>query len=130
MTDLVSDIVDFNEIVLGIAQRKPTLLSTNEYQISVNCLNEEIKEFNHAHINDDLVGCIDAMIDNLYFTVGVLYKLGLNPDQIKQCFAAVHLANMTKNKGENAKRATGAADAVKPEGWVGPEEMIKEILNG
>ena len=129
MTDLVSDIVDFNEIVLGIKQRKPNLLSTNEYQISVNCLNEEIKEFNHAHINDDLVGCIDAMIDNLYFTVGVLYKLGLKPDQIKQCFAAVHLANMTKNKGQNAKRATGAADAVKPEGWIGPEEMIKEIIS-
>ena len=128
MTDLINDIVDFNQMVLGIEPRETGLLSTNEYQITVNCLSEEVKEFNEAHINDDLVGCVDALIDGIYFAVGALYKHGLTSDQISRCIAAVHLCNMEKKKGVNSKRDTGAADAVKGDDWVGPEAMIKEIL--
>ena len=37
---------------------------------------------------------------------------------------------MEKKLGTVAKRAVeGAADAVKPEGWVSPEERIIEILD-
>ena len=73
---------------------------------------------------------IDAIIDLKYFAVGVLYKMGLSPDMQKACCTAVHSANMEKKLGTVAKRAVeGAADAVKPEGWVSPEERIIEILD-
>jgi predicted HAD superfamily Cof-like phosphohydrolase len=69
------------------------------------------------------------MVDLMYFANGVLYKMGLTAAQIDACCSAVHHANMDKKRGSNAKRAVeGAADAVKPLGWVSPEERIGNIL--
>ncbi len=129
MNNIVSDIIDFNQIILGIRQRSPQLLYSEEYNISIKCLLEEIQEFQEAHAEENLVGCIDALLDLVYFNVGVLYKLGLDENDIHQCFGAVHLANMTKKKGVNAKRDTGAADAVKNDSWVGPEQRISGIIH-
>lgn len=126
----VKQVVDFNQQVLKIGQRKVDMLQQNEFEISMKCLQEEIDEFEEAYRKGDIVGCIDAIIDLRYFAVGVLYKHGLSADVITQCDTAVHEANMEKKLGVVAKRASnGAADAVKPEGWVSPEERIIDILD-
>jgi predicted HAD superfamily Cof-like phosphohydrolase len=91
-------------------------------------LNEELVEWTAAVAKGDIVGQVDALIDLMYFATGVLYKLGLSAEQIEQCVSAVHAANMTKRRGTNAKRDTGAADAIKPDGWVAPEQRIATIL--
>lgn len=125
----VDQVVDFNQRVLKIDQRDIDMLKANEFELSMKCLQEEIDEFEEAFKNGDLIGCIDAIIDLKYFATGVMYKMGLSPDTMKQCMTAVHEANMEKKLGSNAKRATeGAADAVKPANWISPEERIIEIL--
>jgi predicted HAD superfamily Cof-like phosphohydrolase len=126
--NIVSDVVDFNEIILGIEPRSRDHLSPEEFDISVRCLHEEVDEFKTAHGEQDYIGCIDAILDGVYFSFGILYKMGLTTEEINQCFASIHLCNMTKVRGTNAKRDTGAADAVKPEDWIGPEDRMREIL--
>lgn len=128
MSNFVDQVVEFNQNVLQIEQRELDMLPQNEFEISMKCLQEEIDEFEEAYKKGDFIGCLDAIIDLRYFAVGVLYKHGLSADTIKQCDTAVHEANMEKKLGIVAKRATGAADAIKPEGWVSPEERIMDIL--
>lgn len=122
-------VIEFNREILGIHQRDRGMLGDSEIEISHQCLIEEASELMVAHGKGDYIGCIDSVIDGIYFGFGILYKLGLNGDEIGEIFDAVHHCNMTKKRGVNAKRDTGAADAVKPEGWVGPEERILDILS-
>lgn len=126
----VNQVVEFNQQILKIEQRPIDMLPENEFEISMKCLQEELDEFEEAYHKSDIIGCIDAIIDLRYFAVGVLYKHGLSAEMITQCDTAVHEANMEKKLGVVAKRASnGAADAVKPEGWVSPEERIISILD-
>ena len=126
----VSEVVHFNQVILGIEQRPVGLLNDAELNISIKSLNEEIDEFETEHANGNIIGAIDGIVDLLYFGIGVLYKMGLSDEEIGQVCSAVHNANMDKKKGVNARRGDGsAADAVKPENWVGPEERIASILD-
>lgn len=131
MVHFVDQVVEFNQRVLKIDQREVDMLKPKEFEISMKCLQEELDEFEEAFESGDIIGCIDAIIDLKYFAVGVMYKMGLTPENMKLCMTAVHEANMEKKLGVVAKRATdGVADAVKPEGWVSPEERIANILDG
>ena len=130
MDQFTRNIVDFNQKVLGITPREMNMLNDSEFDISMACLHEEVREFMEAHIGGDFIGSIDAIVDLRYFAVGVLYKLGLTAEQIEQIDQAVHDANMQKKLGKKEGRGDGvAADAVKPEGWVSPEERIAAILD-
>ena len=125
----VKDVIQFNATVLGIEQRPLGMMPESESAITVKCLTEEVAEFAEAVEDGDFIGQVDALIDSIYFATGALYKLGLNENQISSCMNAVHEANMTKRKGVNEKRGDGsAADAIKPEDWVSPEERIGSIL--
>lgn len=124
----VRDVIEFNRDLLGIAQRQVQLLTTEEHTHLNMALQEELKEFNDAVMQGQIVESVDALIDLMYFAVGGLWKHGLTHEQIVKSMRAVHEANMQKRKGKVAKRHTGAADAVKPENWVAPEELIRKIL--
>lgn len=129
MTSFAHLVAEFNRKILNIEQRPHGLLSTHEIDISLKCLHEELNEFAHATEQGDFIGQIDALIDLQYFATGVMYKLGLTPEEINKCCEAVHHANMQKKLGVLTKRGDGsAADAVKPDGWVSPEERIGIIL--
>lgn len=129
--DMVSLVFEFNEKVLMIDRPEKALLSEKELEYAVKAGIEELDEFNDAHKAKDFVGAVDAAIDQIYFQIGFLKRMGLTQDEVRGCFEAVHNANMEKKKGEQAKRAgAGVVDAVKPEGWVPPEERIAEVLNG
>ena len=125
---IVEQVVEFNSKILCIGQREIGHVPDNEYMLGVKCLFEEISEFEGARSNDDLVGCIDALADLLYFGIGLMYKHGLSAEKINRVLSAVHEANMTKQRGIRAKRATGAADAIKPDNWVPPEARIAQII--
>lgn len=130
MSSFAHQVVDFNQRVLNIGPRGISMLSVGEFDISVKCLEEEVREFQEAQESGDIIGSVDSMIDLMYFATGVLYKIGLTPDSINACMSAVHEKNMEKKLGVNYRRGDGeAADAVKPENWVGPEEEISRILD-
>lgn len=126
--DFIGDVVEFNQQILGVEQRKLGPLSPNEHTHAYKCLNEELGEYCEAHAEGKFVDSVDALVDLLYFGIGALYKMGLTAQQIKEVCRAVHDSNMQKKLGAVDKRYTGAPDAVKPLGWVRPEAKIAEIL--
>ena len=123
-------VVDFNQRILKIEPRDLHPLEGGELEATRKAFNEEFTEFNDAIGNGDFIGQIDALTDLKYFIDGALYKMGLSADQINDIGFAVHEANMQKKFGVVEKRGNPLGDAIKPEGWVSPEERIGEILGG
>lgn len=117
----------FNEAVVKIARRPLQPLKPQEKDWLVMALREEATELSDS---TNLVDQVDALIDSIIFATGGLYRLGLTEEQALQCFHAVMDANFEKKAGQKPGRIVGdVADAVKPAGWVGPEERIRGILN-
>ena len=124
-------VVEFNQQILGLQQRPLGWPAGNEIDHALKCLEEERVELSNAFQAGDFIGLVDANIVTIYFAIGNLYKLGLTPDKMVEVFTVVHNKNMEKMPGVVASRATvGAVDAIKPPGWVGPEEEIGVILDG
>ena len=124
-------VIRFNREILGIKARPHGLQTFDEARLSYTQMAEEAQEFLDAHQVGDLVGCIDACIDCMVFTMGILYKMGITEEEYKTIFKVVMDANMTKSAGQNASR-TGfgsATDAVKPKEFVPPEHIIRDIIS-
>lgn len=124
MFSMCKDVADFHELVLGsYASVTPSLVSM-EYCIERSrFLHEELDEFTTAAATGDIVGVADALADLIYVALGTAYKMGLPFDQI---WEAVQAANMRKVPGQT-KRGN-KVDAMKPEGWVGPEAAIARAI--
>jgi predicted HAD superfamily Cof-like phosphohydrolase len=125
----MEQVIEFNHGLLKIEPRPLGLMPDSEVNHLVKCLYEEADELDEGHREGDIIKAVDSLIDSMYFALGGLYKLGLTPEAVQEIFTAVHEANMEKTKGAVARRDTGAADAIKPINWVGPEQLIGEILD-
>ena len=107
----------FNTDIIGLPiPEAPTRLGENRKEWALDALNEEVGEFFAAETLEDEA---DALIDLSYFALGRLVEMGIVPGIV---FDEVHEANMRKRQGELSKRPNSLGfDAVKPEGWTGPE---------
>jgi predicted HAD superfamily Cof-like phosphohydrolase len=124
-------IVEFNRSVLSLPLPKDIeLLDAATLELSITQLKEEIDEYTQANGEQNVIGSIDAIIDLIYFSIGILYKHGLDAESINACITAVHNCNMQKKLGVKSTRIVDGnpADAVKPADWIGPEVRIAEIL--
>jgi predicted HAD superfamily Cof-like phosphohydrolase len=129
MDNIVSDIFDFNEQVIELAEViELNPLSGKQQAWLDTFVHEELDEFNEAYATQDIVGMVDAVCDLIYGTMGTLKKMGLTREQATACFKAVHEANMNKKRGNKGRGSD--EDAIKPEGFVPPEEVIGGILFG
>lgn len=119
----------FNEGVLNLEFPPLGPMNKDVGDHLVKCLIEEAHELLEAHDQQDLVKCVDALIDSIYFAVGGLQKLGLTQDEAIRVFELVHNANMTKKRGQKEGRIVGdAADAIKTAEWIPPENAIHNFL--
>lgn len=117
----------FNYDVVGIPKREwPHRLVVSEYDWFRGVIVEELDEFIDAYWHDRPIDQVDAIIDLIYFAMGGLVRLGIKPEQALDIFYSVHFKNMLKHGGNKGRGSD--LDAVKPEGWQGPEEVIKSIL--
>ena len=87
-------------------------------------IEEELHELGDAYRNGTIVDEADAIADIIFVAVGSLYKLTGSKRKTKDILMVVTAANNLKTQ---AKDKDGKI--VKPEGFVGPEGMIEEILN-
>ena len=125
---------EFNRTLLGINPggiANPKLLTDDVVGWLTHALREELDEMTAAQDAEDLSGCVDALIDLIYFAIGGMIRMGLSDDQIKLCFSAVHQANMKKRLGTKPTRAGygDTPDAIKPDGFNSPEQLILDILS-
>lgn len=114
--DFVNEVADWN-INRDNLRYSPSL----EYSL----LDEEVNEYMEAGITGDLVGQADALADIAVVALGGLTKLcNGNVLAVQDILLAVTAANNTKSstKDSNGK-------ITKPANFVGPERMIKDILD-
>lgn len=124
--DIVDQIYDFNEQVIGIGDVDLNPLMPKQVQWINTFVTEELTEFNDSVAMQDIVGMVDAIGDLIYGAMGMFKKMGLSREQVRQCFTAIHTANMAKKRGDKGRGTD--EDAIKPEGFVPPEEVIATIL--
>jgi len=98
----------------------PHFLQEETFQFRLKFLQEELDEFETAHLSGDMHGAADALVDLAYVLHGTALMMGLPWPRL---WDEVQRANMTKVRAKHAgesKRGT-ALDVVKPEGWKGPD---------
>lgn len=126
-SDIIDWIFDFNELIIGTGDVELNALTVKQFEWTDGFVQEELDEFREAFSKQDLVGMVDAIGDLIYGAMGTFKKMGLTREQVRQAFAAIHAANMTKKRGNKGRGSD--EDAVKPEGFVPPEEAIAHILH-
>lgn len=107
----------FNRSIIGLEQPATVTPLTRERRKAIaDHIREEAQEFEDA---EDLDDQIDAMTDVIYLGAGRFFEMGADgPEHMLE----THYCNMKRVRGDNAKRPGSVGfDAVKPEGWVGPD---------
>lgn len=89
-------------------------------------MKEEIDEFITATEDGDIYEQVDAMIDTIYFALGTLVEIGVNPEPI---FNIVQKANMSKLWDDGKPRYNEDGKVIKPKGWIDPHESIKREID-
>jgi predicted HAD superfamily Cof-like phosphohydrolase len=107
-------------------QETPTLLGIERAEKRYSWMLEEINEFMEATKNNDIVEQADAMIDVIYFALGTLVEMGVEPENL---FNIVQHANMSKLWEDGKPHYKEDGKVKKPEGWKDPHnDSVLEIL--
>lgn len=123
LTKVYEDIKDFHVKFGHPAPSTVTKLTDDRKQARSEWICEELNEFlQSGTIHDDM----DAMIDMLYFVMGTIVEMGIDPSNI---FAMVHNANMAKLFPDGKPHYNDSGKVIKPEGWKAPDDDIKEYIN-
>jgi predicted HAD superfamily Cof-like phosphohydrolase len=103
---------------------KPSLLEADRVHKRASWLIEEIEEFQKAKTIEDQA---DAMIDTIYFALGTLVEMGVQPDEL---FQIVHRANMSKLWDDGKPRYRSSdGKVIKPPTWEDPKpKMVQAIM--
>ena len=93
------DVKTFMETYGQDVKKTPSFPDDKIIQLRIDLIIEELKEFQEAINNKDLLEIADALTDILYVTYGAGHSFGIDLDK---CFAEVQRSNMSK-LGENGK---------------------------
>lgn len=74
---------------------------------------EEINEFLEASEKQDIIKQADAMIDTIYFALGTLVEIAIEPDEL---FYIVQNANMSKLWPDGKQHYNEMGKVIKPKG--------------
>lgn len=129
---MIGNVQEFHE-KFGLPQGDADQLTGNfaALEFRVKFMKEELVEFIEAMGEEDRVKAFDALLDLAYVVYGTALFMGVTPGQWHAGMHAVHSANMAKVRVANAgeSKRGSAFDVRKPEGWVGPEARLQEILS-
>ncbi len=104
----------------------PTLLSKDRAKKRYAWILEEINEFLEATEKQDIVEQADAMIDTIYFALGTLVEMGVEPDQL---FEIVQHANMSKLFPDGKTHYNEMGKVIKPDNWENPHKKLALTIN-
>jgi len=117
--DIFEKVKEFRTKLKLPTSTKPQLLEPVDISFYARFLMEELSELMKAHEKQNLVDAADALADLAYVTMGCAHHMGIN---LPEVLGIVHAHNMCKEPGTTSRGYS--QDAIKPAGWVGPEEMI------
>lgn len=96
----------------------PTKLAPERVDKRAAWMDEELREFRDAH---DVTDQADAMIDLIYFALGSLVEMGVNPSPL---FSIVQAANMSKLWEDGKPRYHPDGKIAKPPTWQDPAPLL------
>jgi predicted HAD superfamily Cof-like phosphohydrolase len=100
----------------------PTLLPPDRLAARIKWKLEEIQELKDATTVEDQA---DALIDLMYFALGTMVEIGVQPEQL---FDIVQRANMAKVWPDGSVHHREDRKIIKPPGWVAPEPLLREEI--
>lgn len=115
---LKKDAADFNK-----QGQEATGLMLVRLQLAV----EELAEQWRALLNADMVKLFDALLDRQYVLDGDFHTFGLASIKLPG-FRVVHGRNMAKLGPDGKPIIAASGRVVKPEGWTGPDEELKALI--
>lgn len=110
-------------VVADSMRRNAEFLADNSpREVSLEIVNQAASGFDPNSLTD--VDRVDKHVDSIIYSLGSLYKLGLNEEEAIEAIQIVAKANLQKltaGKDEHGKQ-------MKPEGFIPPEEALAELL--
>jgi len=119
MRNAYFDVHDFHRTFDHPRNLRPVLQPADRVEARANWLDEEVIELREA---TTIAEQADAYIDIIYFAVGGLVEMGVNPEKL---WSIVHGANMAKVWPDGTVRRRADGKIVKPDGWVAPDALIE-----
>lgn len=123
LDQLMTDVRLFHHTFGHPIGQEPTLLSEECASRRADWLEEEARELREAKT---IYEQADAFIDSIYFAIGGLVELGINPSPL---WDLVQQANMAKVWPDGSVRHTEIGKVIKPPEWRAPDEAIAEEIN-
>ncbi|MFI3318718.1 MAG: HAD family hydrolase [Rikenellaceae bacterium] len=119
-----SDVREFHDKFGHPCPDEPKMIERKRALSRGKWMNEEVAEFLVA---EDIYEQADAMIDVIYFALGTMVEMGLEPAEL---FSIVQEANMAK-LWPDGKPHYNPKDGkvIKPEGWQDPGIRLKEHID-
>lgn len=126
MKDYFLKVREFNLACGEALPETPFLYADSTSQLRYDLMREENEEYYEAAIvSQDIVGVLDAVVDQMYILLGTISKHGLE-DVFDAAFNEVHRSNMTKTIGGTVQRRDDGK-ILKPVTYEAPD--LKEVLD-
>lgn len=113
------DVHDFHRVFDHPRNFTPTMQPHSRKEARADWIDEEVRELREA---STLFDAADAYLDIVYFAIGGLVEMGINPGEL---WRIVHGANMAKVQPDGSVKRREDGKIIKPEGWVPPDNDLK-----
>jgi len=118
------DVKLFHDLFGHPASEIPRMIDRKRTRSRGTWMLEEVAEFLTA---EDIYEQADAMIDLMYFALGTMVEMGIEPDEL---FNIVQKANMDKLWEDGKPRYnTKDSKVIKPDNWEDPKPKIKKYID-
>lgn len=129
LTKLFHDVRDFHLTFGHPAPDRPSVQPADRTDARADWIAEEAEEIRVA---DTITAQADGYIDAIYFGIGGLVELGIDPGPL---WDLVHGANMAKVHPDGTVKRREDGKVIKPDGWVAPDaaiaaEIERQVANG
>lgn len=91
----VEALIEFQKAFNCPVNYKPTLIDKERAKLRYDLGKEELDEYIEAVMDEDIVGVLDALVDQAYILFGSVLESGLQ-DVFMEAFEEVHRSNMSK----------------------------------
>lgn len=115
LSDVKAFHAKFGMLDYQLTDINPRHITKRKLRERLECMREELNEFELAIESQNLPDLADALVDVIYFAVGTAAQMNL---PLQALWDDVHRANMGKVPGVGPRGH--AVDVIKPESWVAP----------
>lgn len=126
LNNTYNEVREFHKAFNHPIKHRPTPATLDRANVRMSWIEEEIDEFIQAVEDKDIVEQADAMIDVIYFAIGTLVEIGVEPQSL---FEIVQKANMSKLWDDGKPHYKNDGKIMKPPSWIDPHPLLeKEII--